>query len=397
MDVHHDRAEFCVDLFGRPGDTHRVLRHFEPRGRNAAGIGSLARGEEQLVLLEDADGIGGRGHVRPFGYADAAVVHERLRLVSVQLVLRGARHGDVALHAPRALAGVVLGRRIAVGVLLDTSAEDIFQFHYIFQFCLVDAFGVVDVTRRIGERHDLRTELRRLLAGILCHVARSRDADGLAFERLLARGEHLLCEVAGAVARRFGAQRAAAPVASLAGERSRKFVAQALVLSEHEAYLTAADADVACRDVGVLSDVALQFGHERLAEFHHLVVRAPLGVEIRAALAAAHRQRREAVLEGLFEGEELQDRQVDRRVEADAALVGADGAVHLHAVAAVDLDLAFVIEPGHTENDDALGFRDAFQNFHFLQYGARHDVGSQRFGDLADGLVEFRLIGIAEG
>lgn len=78
------------------------------------------------------------------------------------------------------------------------------------------------------------------------------------------------------------------------------------------------------------------------------------------------------------------------------SLVGADGAVHLHAVAAVDLDLAFVIEPGHTENDDALGFRDAFQNFHFLQYGARHDVGSQRFGDLADGLVEFRLIGIAE-
>ena len=84
-------------------------------------------------------------------------------------------------------------------------------------------------------------------------------------------------------------------------------------------------------------------------------------------------------------------------MEADAALVGADGAVHLHAVAAVDLDLAFVVEPGHTENDDALGFRNAFQNFHFLQYGARHDVGSQRFGDLADGLVEFRLIGIAEG
>ena len=59
VDVHHDRVEFCVDLFRRPGDTHRVLRHFEPRRRHAAGIGSLARGEEQLVLLEDADGIGG--------------------------------------------------------------------------------------------------------------------------------------------------------------------------------------------------------------------------------------------------------------------------------------------------------------------------------------------------
>ena len=83
-------------------------------------------------------------------------------------------------------------------------------------------------------------------------------------------------------------------------------------------------------------------------------------------------------------------------MEPNTSFIGTDSAVHLYAVAAVDLDLAFVIEPGHTENDDALGFRDAFQNFHFLQYGARHDVGSQRFGDLADGLVEFRLIGIAE-
>jgi hypothetical protein len=57
----------------------------------------------------------------------------------------------------------------------------------------------------------------------------------------------------------------------------------------------------------------------------------PLGSKSRAALAAAHRQRGERVLEHLLEGEELEDAEVDRRVEAQAALVRADRAVHLDA------------------------------------------------------------------
>ena len=143
--------------------------------------------------------------------------------------------------------------------------------------------------------------------------------------------------------------------------------------------------------------MTLKLGHERLAELHHFVVRTAFGIEVRTAFAAAHGQGRQAVLEGLFEGEELEDREIDRRMEADAALVGADGAVHLYAIAAVDFDFAFVVEPRHAENDDAFGFGDALQNFHFLQYGARHDVGCQRFGHLADSLMEFRLVGVAEG
>jgi hypothetical protein len=210
-----------------------------------------------------------------------------------------------------------------------------------------------------------------------------------------ARGEHLLCEVAGAVARGFGAQRAAAPVAALAGERAREFVAQAFVLPEHEAYFTAADADVACRDVGVLSDVALQFGHERLAELHHFVVRAALGVEIRTALAAAHGQRRQAVLEGLFEGEELQDRQVDRRVEADAALVGANRHAVLDAVATVDLHRAVVVHPGHAEHDDALGLHQALQQAVIGVAGMLFDERPQALHHFRDRLEEFRLTGVA--
>ena len=253
----------------------------------------------------------------------------------------------------------------------------------------------MDVARRIGERHHLGAQFGGLLAGVLGDVARAGDADGLPFERVVARGEHLLREVAGSVARGLGAQRAAAPVAALAGERAGEFVAQTLVLAEHEADFAAADADVARRNVGVLSDVTLQLGHKRLAEFHHLIVRLAFRVEVRAALAAAHRERREAVLEGLLESQELEDREVHRGVEADTALVGADGAVHLDAVAAVDFDFAFVVEPRHAENNHALGFGNAFQHLHLLQDRAGHDVRGQRFGHLADGLMEFRLSGIA--
>ena len=61
-------------------------------------------------------------------------------------------------------------------------------------------------------------------------------------------------------------------------------------------------------------------------------------------------------LKHLLEGEELEDAEVDRRVEAQAALVGADRAVHLDAEAAVDLHLALVVQPRHAEHDHALGF-----------------------------------------
>ena len=346
------------------------------------------------MLLENLDRLGRRGHVGAFGHADAAVLHECGGLVAVQLVLRGARHGDVAFHAPRTLACVVGRFGIAVGVLLDAPAEDVFQLHDVFQLFGRDARGVEDVARRIGERHDLGAELGGLLGGVLRHVARAGDADRLAFEREAARREHLLREVACSVSRRFGAHRRAPPADTLAGESTGEFVAQTFVLPEHEADFAAAHADVARRNVGVLSDVARQFGDERLAETHHLVVGFAFGVEVRTALAAAHRQCREAVLEGLLEGEEFQDREVHRRVEPNTSFIGTDSAVHLYAVAAVDLDLALVVEPGHAEDDDALGFGDAFEHLHLAQDGVHDDVLRQRFGNLLHRLMKFGFTGV---
>ena len=82
-------------------------------------------------------------------------------------------------------------------------------------------------------------------------------------------------------------------------------------------------------------------------------------------------------------------------METDTALVGADGAVHLDAVAAVDLDFAFVVEPRHTENDDPFGFGNAFENLHLLEDRAGHDMGASDSGHLADGLMELRFTRVA--
>jgi hypothetical protein len=113
---------------------------------------------------------------------------------------------------------------------------------------------------------------------------------------------------------------------------------------------------------GVWSDVARQFGHEALTEAHHFVVALALRIEIRSAFAAAHHQRRERVLEDLFEGEKLEDAEVDRRVEPQPALVGAECAVHFDAESAIDLDAALVILPRHSKHDHALGLDHAFEN-----------------------------------
>ncbi len=150
---------------------------------------------------------------------------------------------------------------------------------------------------------------------------------------------------------------------ALAGQHAGEFVADAFVLAEHEADLASAHADVAGGNVGVRADVAAQLGHEALAEAHHFVVALALGIEIASALAAAHGQRGQGVLEHLFKCEEFQDSKIDRGMEAQAALVGADGAVHLDAEAAIDLDIALVIEPRHTEHNEALGLGDALQDF----------------------------------
>ena len=81
----------------------------------------------------------------------------------------------------------------------------------------------------------------------------------------------------------------------------------------------------------------------------HFVVALALWVEVGSALSTAHLEASKGILEDLLESEELEDGQVDGRVEAESSLVRAEGAVELDSVTVVDLALAGVVLPGHTE------------------------------------------------
>ena len=136
-----------------------------------------------------------------------------------------------------------------------------------------------------------------------------------------------------------------------------------------------------------------ELGHERLAEAHDLQRRdLPFGSKSAAALAAAHGQRGQAVLEDLLEAQELDDAQVYGRMQAQAALVGPKAAVELHAEAAVYLDLAFVVHPRNAEHDHALGLNDALEQTCRLVLGMRVDDRLQRREHLGYGLDELGLV-----
>ena len=140
--------------------------------------------------------------------------------------------------------------------------------------------------------------------------------------------------------------------------------------------------------------MAGELSHEGLAKTHDLGVGLALGVEIRAALAATHGQAGEGVLEDLLEAEELDDRQVDGGVEAQAALVGAEGGVELDAEAAVHVDVALVISPRDAELELALRFDDTVDDGQVGVLGVTLREGGDGQKDLVDGLVELGLGGV---
>ena len=131
-------------------------------------------------------------------------------------------------------------------------------------------------------------QLLGLLDGVDGDVPRTGDRDLLALQGLALGGEHGLREQHRAVPGGLGTHQRTAPGQALSGEHPGVVgVAQALVLPEHVADLTAAHADVAGGDVGARADVTGELGHERLAEAHDLGVGPAVRVEVGPALAAA--------------------------------------------------------------------------------------------------------------
>src|ERR1039458_5612172 len=114
----------------------------------------------------------------------------------------------------------------------------------------------------------------------------------------------------------------------------------------------------------------------------------------RTTLAAAHRQSGKGILEHLLECEELEGAKRDGWVKAEPALVRPDGAVHLDAVAAVDLHLAVAVGPGDAEHDDPFRLGHALKNLGLLVFGVLLDERPNRLSDLGYRLVKLRFGGI---
>ena len=80
-------------------------------------------------------------------------------------------------------------------------------------------------------------------------------------------------------------------------------------------------------------------------------------------------------------------------MEPDAALVGADGIVVLHAVAHVGAHAACIVHPRHAECVDSVGDAEAFQQVDAFEVGVTAvDVGYGVY-NLFHRLQIFRLVG----
>ncbi|MNV15154.1 hypothetical protein D3C71_1058670 [compost metagenome] len=133
-------------------------------------------------------------------------------------------------------------------------------------------------------------------------VAGAGDRYALALDRQATTLEHFFSEVHATETGGFRANQAAAVARAFAGQHAGELVAQTLVLAEQETDLAGSDADVTGRHVNVGADVTVQLTHESLAEAHDFRIAFTFRIEVRTALAAAHWQRSQRVLESLFKG-----------------------------------------------------------------------------------------------
>ena len=287
---------------------------------------------------------------------------------------------------------MVLGFGVSLHVLLDAATAHLLDFLHSVQ---VNAVLVVHIAVGVGAGHDLGAEGLGLFDGIGGHVAGAGDYQHLVLQVDALGIQHILHEVEEAIARSLGTSQAAPVIHALAGEDTCIIgIPDALVLAEEIANFAAAYADIACRYIHIRADMAVKLSHEALAEAHDLCIALAMGVKVGAALGAANGQAREGILVNLFESKEFKDIQVYAGMEAQAAFVGADGRGHLHTEAAVDLNLAFIISPGHAEGDDALRLYHALKDFVCLVFGMLGEHRFNGFQHLACGVEELGLVGV---
>ena len=201
--------------------------------------------------------------------------------------------------------------------------------------------------------------------------------------------ENFLEIVDRAVAGRLGTDERTAVGKALAGENAvLPDALQAAVLAVEVADLAAAHAHVAGGNVDVRSDVAVESGHEALAEAHDFSRALAGGIEVGTALGAADGKTGERVLESLLEAEELDDAGIDVLLETQASRVGADRAVELAAVADVGVSLALIVGPDDAEREHPLRLDHTLEKVGGFELRVLVDDRRERAQYFLDGLDE---------
>src|SRR5664280_3230662 len=96
----HDEVQPVVHLLAGPGHAHAVLRHLQPRGRDAARVRGLSGPVENAGVEEDLHAVERRRYVGALGHRVDAAPQEVRRVEAVDLVLGGAREGALCLVGP---------------------------------------------------------------------------------------------------------------------------------------------------------------------------------------------------------------------------------------------------------------------------------------------------------
>ena len=164
---------------------------------------------------------------------------------------------------------MVLGTRNAVSVLLDSRSLDLLDLAENLE---VDAVRIIDIAVGVRAGDNLRTKLLCLLDGILCDITGTGNDDGLSLQLLAGTLDHLIGDVNETVAGCLRTSEGTTEGETLTSQNALIEAGNSLILTIEVAYLTSADTDITGRNVGILTDVLIELGHEALAETHHLCV-----------------------------------------------------------------------------------------------------------------------------
>ena len=179
-----------------------------------------------------------------------------------------------------------------------------------------------------------------------------------------------------ALARRLHPADGPAELHRLARDDRRRVAVEPPVLVHQPRHLGRTRAHVGRHDVAHRAEHLLQPVHHGPGGALELGRREAPGVEVEPALGAAEGQARQRRLPGHPGRERAHAVQVDRRVVAQAPLVGPAGAVVLHAIGREQTETPVVQAEGHLRRDLAVG-------------AAQHEpevvVEAERVGGLAEG------------